>query len=150
MIRLSRKAWNNVIIFAMLIMILLFNTTTNILNTERQDNHAQSLIPEGAVLMTLETNGHKVERIGQGWRIDSDDDIHIGKMPLVVERWHSAVMQPISGPENLGDQAIVIAWLAGQQNGRVYRLFSAGPDTVVEVNEGYFIIHNLTVEQLTI
>ena len=150
MIRLSRKAWNNVIIFAMLIMILLFNSTTNILNRSNVEQSAQPLLPDGAVLMTLESNGFKIERIGSGWRINSDlAELQTASSEL-VERWQSTIMHPAEAAETSGQPEVVVAWLAGESSGRVYQLYKVNEQTLVAVDDGHYVIHNTLPSQLTI
>ena len=65
---LSRKAWNNVVIFAMLIMIFFLNGLHHKLNPNEQVSAPQRLLPEQTFVLTLAFPGYKIERIGTAWR----------------------------------------------------------------------------------
>lgn len=77
--KLSRAAWNNVIIICVIAMILLINLTNERLfpdqsgagqyNTANQQGE-YSLLGEHAVILTLSINDHVfIERLGQAWQV---------------------------------------------------------------------------------
>ncbi len=71
--RLSRTAWNNVIIFSVMSIIIMINYTNDKL-FHRDESGAftqeMALIADNAVILTLAINEQiMVERIGQTWRI---------------------------------------------------------------------------------
>ena len=119
MIKLSQRAWNNVIIISMLMLILLFNFSSNFLNGGSETKPAvRTLVPSGAVITTLEIQQHKIERIGQGWRAtfaDSDN----AKLSRLVDHWQQSEIRLIELDEKIGqfdplDKYPVKLWFAGQ------------------------------------
>ena len=124
MIRLSRRAWNNVIIFAMLLMIVLFNSTHNILTGSMgEDEISAPLLPADSVLMTLDFSGQKIERIGRGWRLRPAESVAEADLAELVNAWHSTNMARTEDyPE--AEPLIVVVWLAGESKGRVYQFYS--------------------------
>jgi len=73
--KLSKTAWNNVIIFSVMIIILLINTTNERLFPE-DNNSDELLLPEHSVVLTLSVavanNGSILfERVGRAWQMTS-------------------------------------------------------------------------------
>ncbi|TRY34071.1 hypothetical protein [Aliiglaciecola sp. M165] len=148
MIRLSKKAWNNVLIFSMILMILLFNTTNNILVGDGEENTPQRLLPEQSSLVTLQTPQVTIEQIGQGWRTNPPANISEAKLQEVVTRWQNLTMEAFDGTLPNSMPVVVIAWLAGENSGRVFQLYNNGAHTVVLHQQQQFIVRNITVDQL--
>ncbi len=74
--KLSKTAWNNVIIFSVMIIILLINTTNERLFPENNGISDKLLLPEHSVVlilkMTLSAKSEVVfERIGRSWQMTS-------------------------------------------------------------------------------
>ncbi len=74
--KLSKTAWNNVIIFSVMIIILLINGTNDRLFPENNEANDQLLLPEHSVVLTLSVflPGNKsitFERIGRAWQMTS-------------------------------------------------------------------------------
>ena len=66
MARLSKRGFNNVVIFAMLGMIFLFNLDRFV--PQSQQPVSLPLLPENAHVLKIEQSGYKLERVGQQWR----------------------------------------------------------------------------------
>lgn len=150
MIRMSRKAWNNIIIFAMLLMIFLFNATTNILNGPDDKNQPVGLLPEHSLLMTLQSNGFEIQRIGTGWRLVPAADITQEQVHAIVENWQMTTITPIETPSPENNSLIVIAWLAGVDQGLVFQLYQQQQDILVQHQGNWFIINDSDLKQFTI
>ncbi len=74
--KLSRTAWNNVIIFSVMIIILLINTTNDkLFPAEKNKSSAeQPLLPEYSVILALNVDLSaseqvQFERVGRGWKM---------------------------------------------------------------------------------
>lgn len=72
--KLSKTAWNNVIIFSVMIIILIINTTNNHLFPENDISNDELLLPEHSVVLTLSVflpNNRSItfERIGRAWQM---------------------------------------------------------------------------------
>jgi hypothetical protein len=149
MLRLSKRAWNNVLIVSMLVMILLFNTTTNFLNDGDQETATMPLLPEGSVIMTLEMGDVKVERIGRGWRSNASPAVPEATLARLVARWSEAQLNVYDIPSD--EQPLVaIVWLAGDTQGQVFQLYPAGKDTLVQYQLQWFILTNTAITDLVL
>lgn len=74
--KLSRTAWNNVIIFSVMIIILLINATNDRLFPDGDSENDALLLPEHSVILTLNINFPDkrqlaFERIGRAWQMTS-------------------------------------------------------------------------------
>lgn len=147
MIRLSRKAWNNVIIFTMLLMILLFNTTNNIFTGGDEELSSISLLPEEAILMTLQMPKVTLERIGQGWQSSTETNYSQEQVQGLVARWQTAQMEIFDEDMPSGMPTIVIVWIAGENSGRVFQMYQQQKDVVVLYQQQLFTLPNMTVDQ---
>lgn len=146
--RLSRKAWNNVIIISMVLMIFLFNSTNNILTGGDDGELQASMLPSGSRLMTLQMPLVTMERIGQGWRARPSEKITEAQMLAVAKNWEVAKMTPSNSdlPEQM--PKIAIAWLAGENSGRVFQLYEDGDHTLVLYQQQLFEIRDMPIETL--
>jgi len=146
MLRLSQRGWNNVIIFAMLFMILLFNSSNNLLIGNAEEGLEQSLLPTGVPIMVVDFAQYKVERIGRGWRSSpklSMNEVQLGEM---IERWQRAKGAKIPGL-TLSNPYVVVIWLAGQEQGRVFKLQPQGKDLLISSPDGAYIVTDSTLKQ---
>lgn len=74
--KLSKTAWNNVIIFSVMIIILLINSTNDRLFPEGNTVNDELLLPEHSVILTLSitlSNDTSIvfERIARAWKMTS-------------------------------------------------------------------------------
>lgn len=65
---LTQRGWNNVLIFASLFMIILFNSTHQRFVSNENSNVKRSLIEPSQFVQNIDFNGVKIERIGNAWR----------------------------------------------------------------------------------
>jgi hypothetical protein len=146
MIRLSQRAWNNVIIFSMLLLILLFSSTSNFLTSNETDlDQTLLLVPENSLIMTLDFGSQKVERIGRGWRVvggDTEELIDQTTLTKLIDNWRLA---EISLSEQIfeGDGLIVVLWLAGQDLARVYQFYQQDQMLMVRVDKKVYQLNNM-------
>ncbi|CAG9295250.1 hypothetical protein [Celerinatantimonas diazotrophica] len=77
--RLGRRGWNNVLIFVVLAMILIFRLTGEKLehNSQKQAQDTQqgpqavsglSLLPPGATVLEIDLPDRTIQRVGTGWQ----------------------------------------------------------------------------------
>ena len=136
MVKLSQKAWNNVIIISMLVLIVMFNASSNFLNGGADDPDSPQLLPPGTEITTLDFGTYKVERIGRAWRavgIAATEQ----QLSQLVRAWQDAETQALSDDVSLAQtehSSVVQIYLVGQVAPLRFELFKL-PDTTV-VNTG--------------
>jgi hypothetical protein len=147
MIQLKRTVWNNVIIFAMLLMIFLFNGLHHKIFSSSEPVGVQAILPQGSAILTMEFNDIQIERIGTGWRAtkDTDEDLH-----LLDINWQQATGELVNVvPDNtvLSDTAQFV--LAGDTSFVSYSLIEGEDNIVLKDHQGrYLIIDSQTRNQL--
>jgi len=138
--KLSRAAWNNVIIFSVMGMILIINVANKRLFPEDGNVSAgqeASILGEHAVILTLEVaNQLTVERIGKTWGIQPElmNEQALEQMMLA---WQQSTGYVQSAPEEVTQtKAIeVIIYLAGQAQVTKLHLYP---------QQDQLLIHNLS------
>jgi hypothetical protein len=100
--------------------------------------------------MTLDFGSHKIERIGRGWRILADKSQALDGQTVLdelVNNWQQATLQP---SEELRQDSglVVVVWLAGQDQARVYQFYQLGQTLLVEVEKELYQLSNMNAEQL--
>lgn len=149
MARLSQRAMNNVVIFAMLIMIALFNLDAFL--PDKQLPQARPVLTEDSFVLKIEHDGNLLERVGREWRQVS------GHMPLdltpqeQLAAWQEASLTPATDvkPSRLKeDPLVVVIWLAGQSDGQVYAFYPGAPFALAKHNGHWFTLKGATLHQL--
>ena len=148
MIRLSRQAWNNVLIVTMVVMILLFNSTNNMLNDGDSDAPQQRyILPEGSLILTIENSVHKVERIGRSWRITPPVTNPEQWLEDTIFHWQNGTMETSPGPKP-EETIVMVVWLAGEEKGRVFELFTLGDETFIVTDNQRFRVLEMDINHL--
>ena len=138
MARLSKQAWNNVIIFSMLGMMLVLHSS-DIFNS---NNQPYRLIDDTDIILSLEFDRNVIERVGQTWRLNPESPaagmpIEASRLAGLVERWQSITVEnQTEVPEQATavPEHVVVVWLAGEKEGRVYPLVEINGRGYVGVN----------------
>lgn len=96
MLRLSKRAWNNVLIISMLALILILNMD----RFSSNDKPAiRPIVDEGEYILSLSINQVKIEKAASQWRINSSG-VQPNQMPsaqtlqAIVSAWQQAYIQP--------------------------------------------------------
>ncbi|ATD09005.1 hypothetical protein SIO17_18155 [Pseudoalteromonas piscicida] len=128
MIQMSRKAWNNVVIFSMLLMIFFLNGLHYKLNPSDDKAKIQAVLPEQSFVLTVAFPGYKIERIGTSWRIElpqgSNQSFNEDALRALVAKWQSLQLLVVEAPKQL-EPALSAAqfWLATQELPLSYQLY---------------------------
>ncbi|WP_404341222.1 hypothetical protein [Pseudoalteromonas mariniglutinosa] len=132
--RLSRKAWNNIVIFSMLLMIFFFNGLHKKLNNVPAADGMQAVLPEQSFILALAFPELKIERIGTSWRSQNLQDIAMGwqaneqSMKQLITQWQTQqldIAKPaVSDVSQWSPIYAVSIWLAGEQLPAVYQLYN--------------------------
>ncbi len=94
--RMSRKGWNNVIIFAVASMILIFRfVSLNEPGTSSSSQQELRLLPAGATILRLELPGGVIERLGTEWRsepvVENPVAVIDAWLHASLDEWHDAI-----------------------------------------------------------
>lgn len=151
MIKLSQRAWNNVIIVSMLILIMLFNFSSDFLNGgSNKTPSLLTLVPAGMTITTIEFENETVERIGQGWR--STSGIRNNKsLTSLVEYWNNAQINLFE--HNLDGHksaASMTLWFAGQALPVHYQFIQLADKMLVKIDGQIYELISPGYQKLTL
>lgn len=132
-IRLSKKGWNNVLIFASMFMILLFNYSHKMFVDGQTSEAPQALLPQNSLVQSIDYSGVKLERIGSNWRVLTElQDVELTSASDYVTVWQQQPFTLLLAEPLMLDSARslpVVVWVAGQASGWVYEF-------VIDAQEG--------------
>ncbi len=145
---LSRRDWNNVIIYSVLAMLMLFYFVPQHLMTQRQQ-HLQSfkLVPDGYVLVQIQYDRTNLQQAGQVWRFQPVIDEQI-KAAALAELWQQTELKPWPQQLELSPQPLrrVGLVLGGESSVQQWGLYQNGPDFYLK-KQGFVEIFRVTAEQ---
>lgn len=137
-IRLSKRGWNNVLIFASMFMIVLFNYTHKMFSEgDRAGGQVLSLLPASTLVQTMDFNGIQFERLGTGWRTLTDiDGVTVEAPQSYLDNWLQQPFVTLDSPPVVlqsAQSSVVVVWVAGQNSGWVYEFLIDHPQQSVYV-----------------
>jgi len=159
MVRLSKKGWNNVLIFTMLIMITVLNMDKF---SGTSESGTQSILQDGEIVLSMQVDQNVIERVGRSWRISDQspayaDNISAERLAVLVNNWERAVVDTVVSNANgmavdndIFKQAnhVVVIWVAGQTDGQVYPIARRGDDVYIGVNNQVMLLKFPKLSQL--
>ncbi|WP_420934475.1 hypothetical protein ACOJR9_00380 [Alteromonas sp. A081] len=149
MAKLSQRAMNNVVIVAMLIMIALFNIDS--LRPQQDTSEVRNLLPQNAYVLKIEHDDNQLVRSGQQWRQRSTEgNLSISPEAQIVG-WQKARLRYLTSLKNDISEIeplVVVVWLAGATNGRVYAFYPTPSATVVKVDNNWYALDNVSLSTL--
>ncbi|MCE2593998.1 hypothetical protein K6Y31_04110 [Motilimonas cestriensis] len=123
--KLSKKAWNNVLIFAVLGMIFIFNFShKRMLNEEISSPKQTTLLPSHSMILTMQGPDYTIERIGRSWRSRPDIGLAPEQLNKMMNAWLS---------EPLATLELPTGQLPVSQFSQVYQFWLAGVDEPVSL-----------------
>jgi hypothetical protein len=151
MIKLSQRAWNNVIIVSMLMLIMLFNFSSDFLNDGSDESSPfLTLVPVNMTITTMAFEQEKVERIGQGWRTTSGFYSN-ERLESLVEHWINAEISLFDPNYNWqSPTATVELWFAGQALSIKYQFIQLTDKTLVRIDEQTYQLISPNYQMLTL
>jgi len=85
--RLSKKGWNNVLIFGVLIIVFLFNFSHKLLLKPKV--HQRTLIDSSAMIVEIKTPDFSIKRSGRSWVSEPDLGLSEHQLALLVQNWQT-------------------------------------------------------------
>ncbi|WP_108652505.1 hypothetical protein [Dongshaea marina] len=156
MVRLTRKGWNNVLIFAVMAIILLFQLADRRIQRNAPAEQILSLLPKDAVILTWKGPDYSIERIGNSWRVQPALKISSLQISSRLDYWLHQ-QWPKSPNQQFPEQGEVIrVWLAGHDQPLLLTLSRFQGDYYVRnwlgvwlqvTSEDYWKLKELVVEK---
>ena len=145
---LSRRGWNNVIIYSVLVMLTLFYVVPEYMLLQRQKNLTSlKLVPDGYVLVQLQFDRTNVQQAGPDWRFQPKVD-ETRQAAELAEVWQQTKLKPWPKHVELSERPLrrVGVLLAGEHSVQQWGLYQNGPDLYLR-KQGFVDIFRVTSEQ---
>ena len=152
--RLSQKAWNNVLIFIALGMILVLNLDQF---KQNDDNATRLIVPEGSFIQKLDINGVLIEKAAQQWRINTAGILpetmpDAQQLSSMVKAWQQVYITPSEmdfSIDSFGDPDIVVTiTIAGQVESIVVGLSVQSKQLYVILNTQIYLLNSPPIKTL--
>lgn len=153
MLKLSKRAWNNVLIFSMIGLILILNLE----NFGEKESTTRLIVPEGVYIISMQINQVEIERAGQVWRIDPNGvqvaaQMTEQRLQSIVQAWQQAYISPadidfdaaLFGNPN----SLVVLSLAGQAQPIVVALTIVEQQLFFVIDKQVYVLNSPTIQSL--
>ena len=148
MLRLSQKAWNNVVIFAMLFMVYLFTLSNDMLNDGDAGTVQRTpVFPPYSVLMSIDFGFVSLQRIGQDWRVAGGSLEQLGRLTAIADNWARQEAVPMQFVLN-SSPFIVTVQLAGEDKKRVYQLYPSEQQVLLVQGAQQWVLPDVSIKHL--
>lgn len=149
MVSVSKRTVNNIVIYAMLLMVFMFNIDKFLPSAKQAA--LTPLLPDDAYVLKIDMDQYRLERVGQSWRWNITPAKHGAASPESQRAaWQRAKLLSEASPSNDVSNInpyIAVVWLAGEGTGRVYAIYP-GDTTWVRYQQQWFSLHQATLEEL--
>lgn len=121
---LSRRDWNNVIIFAVLALMLLFYIVPQHLALLKQQQLSEKVVPAGFLLVQLQFTQTNVQQAGVVWHFQPQQQ-SANSAAEIASAWQQLELEPELNPPEINSQPVerVVVLLAGADSAQHWWLF---------------------------
>lgn len=142
---LSARAFNNILIFAMLAMIMLFNIDAWLPRPEADAR--LHLIEEHDLVLKVQLEQARLERIGTDWRVINPavDGVDARR---VIQAWHATRLTLAQLPTNPTAQYSAQVWIAGTEDAVELIFWQASDGSYVEIGASTYRLEDTVLQQL--
>ncbi|PKH07537.1 hypothetical protein [Moritella sp. Urea-trap-13] len=132
--QLSRRGWNNVLIFTVLTMMLIFQYSGKKTNGDDTASLYQSALPASAVVLSMKFDNIQIQRVGSQLATKPELGLSQPQLQQIIKAWESATFKPVA-------EDVVVANLAYGINISFELANLAAPITLIlyQIDGGYLL-----------
>ena len=132
--QLSRRGWNNVLIFAVLAMMLVFQYSGKKIEGDESTSQYQAALPAHAVVLSMQFDNIQIQRVGSQLATLPELGLSQSQLKQIIKAWETATFKPV-----IND--IVIANLAYGINISFVLANLSEPVTLIlyQIDSGYLL-----------
>lgn len=131
--RLSKKGFNNVLIFSILTLIFIFNFGKQLLpDSESKD---QTIIDSALTIVEIKTPDFTIKRLGRSWSQEPNHGLSEQQLSKVVQNWQSMPLPVYDAPIETISPYIISVYIANKDQPMIIKLIQQGNDYVLQTSD---------------
>lgn len=142
--RLSKKGWNNVLIFGVLIIIFLFNFSQKLMFKEPSSQH--TVISKEQIIVEIKTPDFTIKRNGRNWITEPELGLSTQQLTELVSNWQNHPLQSVPAIEKPQHAFVIQIYTIDKPQPIVIQLIQQGDNYLLQRDENLALL--LQGEQL--
>lgn len=142
--RLSRKGWNNVLIFAVLLVIFIFNFSHKLTLSPKVQQ--RSVIDKSLTIVEIKTPDFKITRFGRTWKSEPNLGLSEQQLAQLVHNWQNLELTTQPAISNTIAPYIIQVYTADHAQPIIVQLFQQGEHYLLQTESSMSLF--LSAQQL--
>ena len=136
--RLSKKGFNNLLIFGILLITFIFNFSQRL--REPHETKQSTVIPKEFTILEIQTPDYTLTRVGRNWQRKPSMGISSDKLQQVVNNWQTVPLDTLTEQSFPLSDFILRFFIAEQKDPIIVQLHQLQNDHyVLQVNEKLYL-----------
>jgi len=136
--RLSKKGFNNLLIFGILLITFIFNFNQRL--REPHETKQSTVIPKEFTILEIQTPDYTLTRVGRNWQRKPSMGISSDKLQQVVNNWQTVPLDTLTEQNFPLSDFILRFFIAEQKDPIIVQLHQLQNDHyVLQVNEKLYL-----------
>jgi len=110
--QLSKKGFNNILIFGILLITFIFNFSQGL--REPQQTDQSTVIPKAFTILEIQTPDYSLTRVGRNWQRKPSLGISSVQLQQVVNNWQTIPLESLT-EQNLPPSDFVLTFFVAEQ-----------------------------------
>lgn len=130
--RLSRKGWNNVLIFGVLFIIFIFNFGHKLMLSPKVQQRA--VIDKNLAIVEIKTPDYKIKRSGRSWQSEPDLGLSEQQIAQLVHNWQNLKLMTQPTANSTISPYIIQIYTANQAQPFIVQLFQQEDNYLLQID----------------
>jgi hypothetical protein len=153
MLRLTKRTWNNILIFTMLGLFIVLN-----LDSFKSDKpSARLVVPQGEYIINMQINNVELEKAGQQWRINPNGVQpsiipSFEQLQTIIKGWQQAYISPAEMAYDNSvfstPSSVVVISIAGVSQPTVVALNIIENQLFFVIDKQVYVLNSPAIQQL--
>ncbi|WP_019616404.1 hypothetical protein [Psychromonas ossibalaenae] len=142
--RLSKKGWNNVLIFGVLLIIFIFNFSHKLTLSPKVQQ--RTVIDKQLMIVEIKTPDFRIKRDGRTWLSEPGLGLSEQQLTLLVQNWQTLKLETQPAVTDPSNAYSIFVYSADQPQPIIVQLFQHGDNYLLQSDTDTSLL--LTAEQL--
>ncbi len=142
--RLSKRGWNNVLIFGVLLIVFIFNFSHKL--TLSPKVRQRSVVDKQLMIVEIKTPDFRIKRSGRTWVSEPSLGLSEQQLALLVQNWQTLKLDTQPAVTKPNDPYNIFIYSADQEQPIIVQLFQHGDNYLLQSDADMSLL--LASEQL--